>query len=64
MALKSMVYPTLRKELKLKLAREAKDGVLRACRRQLNEWLKVRSIFFLPVSRFDYTLVAILCLFG
>ena len=42
MAIKNMVFPVLRKELKIKLAREAKDGVLRACRRQLNEWIKVQ----------------------
>ena len=41
MAFKNMVYPLLRKELRLKLKREAKDGVLRACRRQLYDWIKV-----------------------
>ena len=31
----------LRKELRLKLTKEAKDGVIRACRSKLYEWIKV-----------------------
>jgi hypothetical protein len=43
MAFKNIIFPILRKELKLKLTREAKDGVLRACRRQLHDWIKVKA---------------------
>ncbi len=41
MAFNSMLFPMLRKELRLKLTREAKDGVIRACRNKLHDWLKV-----------------------
>jgi hypothetical protein len=44
MAFTKMIYPLLRKELRLKLIREAKDGVLKACRRQLHDWIKVKTM--------------------
>jgi transcription elongation factor SPT6 len=41
MAFNNMLFPMLRKELRLKLSREAKDGVIRACRDKLGDWIKV-----------------------
>ena len=41
MAFKNMVFPMLRKELRLKLTREAKDGLIRTCQKKLSDWIKV-----------------------
>ena len=40
-AFKDILFPMLRKELRLKLTKEAKDGVIRAYRSKLYEWIKV-----------------------
>ncbi|OQR71125.1 transcription elongation factor SPT6 [Tropilaelaps mercedesae] len=40
-ALSRLLYPTLEKELKLRLLREAYDHVLRACTNKLYNWLKI-----------------------
>ncbi|XP_022665863.1 transcription elongation factor SPT6-like isoform X3 [Varroa destructor] len=40
-ALNRLLYPTLEKELKLRLLREAFDHVLRACANKLYNWLKI-----------------------
>ena len=40
-AFNDILFPMLRKELRLKLTKEAKDGVIRACRSKLYEWIKV-----------------------
>ena len=40
-AFTKLLYPMLRKELRYKLTREAKDGVINECRGTLYEWLKV-----------------------
>ncbi len=39
-AFKNMLYPMLRKELRLKLIREAKEGILLACKQKLRDWIK------------------------
>ena len=41
MAFKNMLFPMLRKELRLKLTREAKDGIIRACMKKLSDWIKI-----------------------
>ncbi|CAL1273727.1 unnamed protein product [Larinioides sclopetarius] len=41
MALTKILYPTLEKELRLRLLNEAKEGVIKACCRKLYNWLKV-----------------------
>ena len=41
MAFKKMLYPMLRKELRSKLTKEAKDGVLRKCKEKLYDWIKI-----------------------
>jgi transcription elongation factor SPT6 len=41
MAFKNMLYPMLRQELRLKLTKEAKDGIIMACRQKLREWIKI-----------------------
>ncbi len=35
-----MLFPMLRKELRLKLTKEAKEGIIRSCRRKLYDWIK------------------------
>ncbi|TRY62957.1 hypothetical protein TCAL_10880 [Tigriopus californicus] len=40
-AFKRMLFPMLRKELRLKLNKEAKDGIIHACRNKLYDWIKV-----------------------
>ncbi|KAH9503861.1 Transcription elongation factor SPT6 [Bulinus truncatus] len=40
-ALYQILYPQMEKELRTKLAIEAREGVLRACARKLYNWLKV-----------------------
>ena len=41
MAFKKMLYPMLRKELRNRLTREGKDGVLRKCKEKLYDWIKI-----------------------
>ena len=41
MAFKKMLYPMLRKELRIKLTTEAKEGVLRKCKEKLYDWIKI-----------------------
>lgn len=41
MALTKVLYPTLEKELKMRLLSEAKEGIIKACCRKLYNWLKV-----------------------
>ena len=45
MAFTKILYPMLRKELRHKLTREAKDGVINSCRSVLYDWLKVGHTF-------------------
>ena len=45
MAFTKILYPMLRKELRHKLTREAKDGVINSCRSVLYDWLKVGHAF-------------------
>ena len=40
-AFTKILYPMMTKELRNKLTREAKDGVISACRSTLYDWLKV-----------------------
>ena len=42
-AFTQILYPMLRKELRHKLTREAKDGVIQSCRSVLYDWLKVNT---------------------
>ena len=41
MAFNKMLYPMLRKELRNKLTREGKEGVLRKCKEKLYDWIKI-----------------------
>lgn len=44
-AFEKLLYPVLRKELRAKLAEEAKDHVLKTCSNKLYNWLKVRATY-------------------
>lgn len=44
MALRKMLLPDLKKELKVRLLEEAKEFVLKACCRKLYNWIKVAPI--------------------
>lgn len=57
MAFKDMLYPMLRKELRNKLTKEAKDGVIRACKNKLYDWIKTAKYsvnFEDEVSKFNH----------
>ena len=43
-AFTQILYPMMTKELRNKLTRESKDGVISACRSTLYDWLKVRFL--------------------
>eukprot|EP00096_Caligus_rogercresseyi_P013174 TRINITY_DN584_c0_g1_i1.p1 TRINITY_DN584_c0_g1~~TRINITY_DN584_c0_g1_i1.p1 ORF type:complete len:1752 (-),score=659.27 TRINITY_DN584_c0_g1_i1:156-5411(-) len=40
MTFKDILYPALRKELRIRLTREAKDGVIRQCKNKMYDYLK------------------------
>jgi transcription elongation factor SPT6 len=45
LALTHFLLPELRKELQTHLLAEAREAVLKTCRRKLYNWLKVSSLF-------------------